>query len=225
MNGGLWLTEFVLWCLELPLRGRHRIRRKLLLTGLGGVGSNFIFNPLSSTFSEPEKIKIGNNVFMNRNTYLGGDISIGDNVMFGPNVTLVAGDHIFAVQGKIPRHIRPFPGQNSAPIVIEAEVWVGAGVIILGGVTIGTGSVVGAGSVVVRDICPYTVSVGNPCRPVRRIFDDRSLYLHLQEIGYDAIGATKIVDQRKRLLAGIDIPVVDRSRTYQAVNYDVAAGS
>lgn len=57
----------------------------------------------------------------------------------------------------------------SAPIVIEDDVWIGAGVVVGPGVTIGKGSVIGAGSVVVRDIPPGVVAFGNPCRVHRAL--------------------------------------------------------
>lgn len=56
--------------------------------------------------------------------------------------------------------------------VIEADVWIGEGVRIRAGVRIGIGSVIGAGSVVTRDVPPYTIAAGVPCRPIRRRFDE-----------------------------------------------------
>lgn len=53
-------------------------------------------------------------------------------------------------------------------IVIEDDVWLGAGTFVLPGVTIGRGAVIGAGSVVTRDIPPMTVAAGNPARVIRR---------------------------------------------------------
>jgi maltose O-acetyltransferase len=58
---------------------------------------------------------------------------------------------------------------TSAPITVENDVWIGAGVIVLPGVTIGARSVIGAGSVVNRSIPPDSLAVGNPCRVVRPI--------------------------------------------------------
>lgn len=49
------------------------------------------------------------------------------------------------------------------------DAWIGAGSIILPGVTIGEGAVVGAGAVVTKDVPPYTVVVGVPARPIKRI--------------------------------------------------------
>jgi acetyltransferase-like isoleucine patch superfamily enzyme len=60
-------------------------------------------------------------------------------------------------------------------IVIEDDVWIGFNVIILSGVTIGRGAVIGAGSIVTRDIPPYSVAVGNPCKVKRYRFSDELL--------------------------------------------------
>jgi len=84
-------------------------------------------------------------------------ITIGNNVRFGANVVIMDGD---AHQDD------PRAGKN-APIVIEDNVWIGAGVTVLKGVTIGRNSLIGAGSVVVKDIPANTVAAGNPCRVIR----------------------------------------------------------
>jgi len=57
-------------------------------------------------------------------------------------------------------------------VAIGNDVWIGCDAIILSGVTIGDGAVVGANSVVSKDLPPYTVSVGNPSRIVKKRFDD-----------------------------------------------------
>lgn len=53
------------------------------------------------------------------------------------------------------------------PIVIGPEAFIGARVLILPGVLIGPGAVIGAGSVVSRDMPPWQVCVGNPCKPLK----------------------------------------------------------
>jgi acetyltransferase-like isoleucine patch superfamily enzyme len=55
---------------------------------------------------------------------------------------------------------------------IEADVWIGDGVKIIAGVSIGVGAVIGAGSVVTRNIEPYSVAVGVPCRPIKKRFSN-----------------------------------------------------
>jgi acetyltransferase-like isoleucine patch superfamily enzyme len=56
--------------------------------------------------------------------------------------------------------------------IIGADVWIGQGAMVKAGVKIGTGAVIGAGSVVVKDIFPYAVAVGNPCRPIKLRFSE-----------------------------------------------------
>lgn len=60
---------------------------------------------------------------------------------------------------------------NNLPrTIIGADVWIGQGVLIKAGIQIGVGAVIGAGSIVTKDIPPYTVAVGNPCRAIRQRF-------------------------------------------------------
>lgn len=55
------------------------------------------------------------------------------------------------------------------PVTIGDNVWIAASALVLPGVTIGEGSVIGAGSVVTRDVPPYSLAVGNPCRVIRQL--------------------------------------------------------
>jgi acetyltransferase-like isoleucine patch superfamily enzyme len=114
-----------------------------------------------------ENIRIGRNVFINQNCtfYDLGGIDIADDVMIGPNVSLITSGHPVA-----PSQRRA--GVTAAPIVIEKNVWLGAGVTIIGGVTVGENSVVAAGSVVTKDVPPNTLVGGNPARLIRSIAED-----------------------------------------------------
>jgi acetyltransferase-like isoleucine patch superfamily enzyme len=92
-----------------------------------------------------------------------GGISIGERTMISPRVTLITEGHPVD------------PGERHefitvAPIVVEADVWIGAAATILPGVTIGHDSVVGAGSVITKDVPPLTVVTG-PGYVVRRQLD------------------------------------------------------
>lgn len=144
----------------------------------------------------PKLIEIGQEVFLGEDIYISAEVSMGDRVMFGPRCTIIGGDHIFERMGEYPRNIKPINRENSKKIILEEDIWVGLGVTILKGVTIGKGAVIGAGSLVVNDIPPYTVAVGNPCKVVRKIFDDYDLNKHLAILGYDKLEIDKTIEER-----------------------------
>src|SRR5215211_4359130 len=81
----------------------------------------------------------------------------------GPNVQLLTPTH------PIDPDTRRAKWEAAEPIVIEANVWLGGGVIVLPGVTIGENTVVGAGSIVTKDLAPNVVAAGNPARVVRSL--------------------------------------------------------
>ncbi len=114
-----------------------------------------------------ENIRVGRNVFINQNCTLYdlGGIEIGDDVMIGPNVSLITSGHPVA-----PSQRRE--GVTAAPIIIGKNVWIAANVTVIGGVTIGGNSVVAAGSVVTRDVPPNTLVAGNPARAIRSIAEE-----------------------------------------------------
>lgn len=56
--------------------------------------------------------------------------------------------------------------------IIGPDVWIGQGAMVKAGVQIGAGAVIGAGSVVTKDIAPYVIAAGNPCRPIRQRFSE-----------------------------------------------------
>ena len=114
-----------------------------------------------------DEIRVGRNVFVNQNCtfYDLGGLDIADDVMIGPNVSIITAGHPLE------------PAERRAatlgkPIVIEKNVWIAAGATIIGGVTVGENSVVAAGSVVTKDVPPNTLVGGNPARVIRSIGDD-----------------------------------------------------
>lgn len=108
--------------------------------------------------------RIGRRVFVNQccTFYDLGGIEIGDEVMIGPNVSLLTSGHPLAPAER--RRV-----VTAQPIVIGRNAWIGAGATILGGVTIGANAVVGAGAVVTRDVPAGMLAAGNPARVLRRI--------------------------------------------------------
>lgn len=116
---------------------------------------------------------LGDYVYANFNLTLvdDTDIYVGNNVMFGPNVTIATAGH------PILPELREKGYQFNIPVHIGNNVWIGAGSIVLPGVTIGDNTVIGAGSVVTKDIPANCVAFGSPCKVVREISDhDKEFY-------------------------------------------------
>jgi maltose O-acetyltransferase len=90
-------------------------------------------------------------------------ITIGKDVLLGPNVQLLTPTHPVDIESRRAKY------EAAKPIVIHDNAWLGGGVIVLAGVTIGENSVIGAGSVVTKDIPANAVAVGNPARVIRMI--------------------------------------------------------
>jgi acetyltransferase-like isoleucine patch superfamily enzyme len=91
-----------------------------------------------------------------------GSIRVGDGVSIGPGCAFYPYDHQMAAGSPI----REQGFASRGDIVIESDVWIGTGVIILADVRIGAGAVIGAGSVVTRDVPAMAIAVGVPARVV-----------------------------------------------------------
>jgi acetyltransferase-like isoleucine patch superfamily enzyme len=113
-----------------------------------------------------DEIRVGRQVFVNQNCtfYDLGGLDISDDVMIGPNVSIITTGHPLEPSQRRTATI-------GKPIVIEKGVWIAAGAIILGGVTVGERSVVAAGSVVTKDVPANSLVGGNPTRVIRSIGD------------------------------------------------------
>jgi maltose O-acetyltransferase len=127
---------------------------------------------------------VGSNVDISRNVYLGfgrgirlgsnsgvgigaelhGPLHVGDYVMISPQVIVHTRNHS-ARSTSAPITTQGY--EDSRPVVIDDDVWIGVRAILLPGITIGRGSIIGAGAVVSKDVPEYSVAVGNPARVVR----------------------------------------------------------
>ncbi len=106
-------------------------------------------------------------------------VTIGDDVMMGCNVSLMTPIHPLLFEERkhyVNAHGRLTDREYAKPIVIEAGCWIASNVVICGGVTIGSESVIGAGSVVTKDIPRGVFAAGNPCRVIRKITIEDSIY-------------------------------------------------
>jgi acetyltransferase-like isoleucine patch superfamily enzyme len=111
-----------------------------------------------------DEIRVGRHVFVNQNCtfYDLGGPDIADDVMIGPNVSIITMGHPLEPSKRRAATI-------GKPIVVEKGVWIAAGAIIIGGVTVGAHSVVAAGSVVTKDVPANSLVGGNPARVIRSI--------------------------------------------------------
>lgn len=142
-------------------------------------GRNFVFSP-TDRFSF-RTIEVGSDVFIGSGATFSATnsaIIIRDKVMFGPNVTIMGGDHRTDVVGSYMFDVKEKLESNDMPVVIETDVWIGANATILKGVTIGRGSIIAAGSVVVSDVKPYAIVAGIPAKQVSSRFNDTEIARH-----------------------------------------------
>lgn len=141
-------------------------RNELLRSLFGSVKGNFFIEP-PFRCDYGCNIEIGENFYANYNLVIldCAKVTIGDNVLIGPNVGIYTAGH--------PLHfeLRNEEWEFASPITIEDNVWIGGNVVLNPGVTIGRNSVVGSGSVVTKDIPVDVVAAGNPCRVIREITD------------------------------------------------------
>ena len=155
------------------------MRAKMLKEMFAEIGEGcYIEPPLHSNWGG-HHVHFGKNVYANFNLTLVDDthIYVGDNTMFGPNVTLATAGH------PILPELREQGYQYNAPVRIGKNCWLGAGVIVLPGITIGDNVVIGAGSVVTKDLHSDVVAVGNPCKILRKIGErDKEYYFKDKKI-------------------------------------------
>lgn len=131
-----------------------------------------LFNSSKKAIIEPNfycdygyNIDLGSNFYANHNCTIldSAKVSIGDNVMLGPGVTLATASHPLQPEERL------LDLGKALPITIENNVWIGMGAQILPGVTIGKDSVVAAGAVVAKDVPPATLVAGVPAKVIRAL--------------------------------------------------------
>ncbi|MGW8256654.1 MAG: acyltransferase, partial [Thermoguttaceae bacterium] len=138
----------------------------------GAHGKYFRYDPVG--IYDFENIFVGDNVDLGTRSFIKAPkskVTIGNKVLFGPDVVIIGGDHNTSVVGQFIRDVTETLPENDRDVTIEDDVWIGARAIILKGVLIGRGSVVGAGSVVTKSVPPYAIVAGAPAQVIKFRWD------------------------------------------------------
>ncbi|WP_028118046.1 acyltransferase [Ferrimonas senticii] len=135
------------------------------------MGKSCRMSGVSTVCGRPDsQLTVGNNVDIGwQNTIaVGSKVVLEDNVRLAPKV-LLAGypGHPLAAEARA-QGLPELP-QQAAPIVLERDVWIGTGAVVIAGVTIGAGSVVAAGSVVTKSMPAGVLIGGNPAQVIRAL--------------------------------------------------------
>lgn len=133
----------------------------------------------------PNRLTIGDNVYIGKYCTLQVDGKIGNGCVIANNVGLIGKyDHDFSVIGKMIKDA-PWIGEKDynykgldKQVIVEEDVWIGFGSVILSGVKVGRGSIVAAGSVVTKDVPPYAIVAGNPAKIVGMRFSEMDIIEH-----------------------------------------------
>ena len=171
------------------------LRCKLLLAPHRNIsiGNNTTFGR-GTVFWAPNKMTIGNNVYIGKYCTLQADMEIGNNIDIANNVGLIGKyDHDYSKVG-VSIKDAPWIGDVSynfkgkdQKIIIEDDVWIGFGAVIFTGVKIHRGAIVAAGSIVTHDVPAYAIVAGNPARVVSQRFTEDEIKKH-EEILYSGKG-------------------------------------
>lgn len=174
MEAGAWYS-----CLDAELEALRRVALDAVHAHnqLPPSARRTLSAPLHALFGDPgqdclieapfhcsygRNIHLGTEVFLNAGCVIldSAPVRIGNHTMIGPRAQILCADH----------HRDPVQRRAgieiARPVTLGADVWIGAGAILMPGVTLADGAIVGAGAVVTGDVPAYTTVVGVPAKPV-----------------------------------------------------------
>ncbi len=133
----------------------------------------------------PTHLAVGNRTYIGKYCTIECDGRIGEDVLIANHVGLLGRrDHDYQCAGKAMRQA-PWVGdpdysggERNSEVIIEDDVWIGFGAVVLSGVVVGRGAIVAAGAVVTKDVPPYAIAAGNPAREVAKRFDRIQIEQH-----------------------------------------------
>ena len=141
----------------------YRFRRFLLKFISEDCGKSVIVKH-KCYFGTGNGLRIGDRTQLGQNAKIDPEVTIGNDVLMGPDVMILTTRHAFE------RLNRPINQQGCLarnPVTIGSDVWIGARVVILPGVNIADKAIIGAGAVVTKDIPEGAIFAGNPARLIR----------------------------------------------------------
>lgn len=125
------------------------------------------------------ELRIGVNCYIGRESQIECDSRIGNNVIIANRVAFIGRyDHNYLQVGTPTRLAKEIRDDDydwkglGLKVVVEDDVWIGYGAIILSGGTLGEGCIVASGSVVTKDVAPYQIVGGNPAKPITTRLQD-----------------------------------------------------
>lgn len=130
-----------------------------------------------TTITAPHSLRIGTHVKIAANTTIACDGKIGNGVLIASQVGIVGrydhdhkeiGSYISESTWLYANADKSAERRNE--IIIEDDVWIGFGAVVLSGITIGRGAIIAAGSIVTKDVEPYALVVGNPAKKIGERF-------------------------------------------------------
>jgi acetyltransferase-like isoleucine patch superfamily enzyme len=109
-------------------------------------------------------VLLGNRVRVGIGSVIIGPVTMGNGSGLGQHVFVSGFNHGYK-DGSRNSSVQPL---DIKPVLIEDDAHIGANSVITAGVTIGTRTQIGAGSVVTKNIPPYSIAVGNPCKVIKQ---------------------------------------------------------
>lgn len=163
-------------------------------------GKNFKFDPFG--FYTYKTISVGDDVYIGKGANLSASmtsITIGNKVMFGPNVTIRGGNHNTSVIGRFMYDVKEKRPEDDMPIFIDNDVWIGACSTILKGVTIGRGAIIAAGALVIENVPPYSIFGGVPARAIKFRWSIQEILDHEKQIysENELLNKEELIEMRK----------------------------
>lgn len=145
---------------------------------------------LWSSLWAPSRLEIEDDVYIGNSCTIQVDGRIGRYTMIANNVGIIGKhDHDFSDIGKPIRYTswigdrkNTLAHQTSSKVIVEEDVWIGYGAIILSGITIGRGAIIAAGSLVTKDVPPYQIVVGSPAQAIKARFTPDEIKEHEMKI-------------------------------------------